>query len=81
MRYFRELQVGSVLFAVVLLPGALPKRVDARFVLAFGTDLIGVALTALRVLIVRSINPAERAPLTGPPAQVRSRRYYIIIIS
>ncbi len=93
---FRELQVGTVLLwialpqIVIVLPlGALLRRVDARWVLAFGTGLIGVAcvmatdltsqwatvdflpsqilqaigqsfaLTALIVLIVRSINPSD----------------------
>ncbi len=93
---FRELQVGPVLlaialpqFALVLPLGALLKRVDGRWVLAFGALLIGVAclqatlltsqwatgdflpsqilqaigqcfaLTALVVLVVRSINPAD----------------------
>jgi DHA2 family multidrug resistance protein len=93
---FRELQVGAVLLLialpqiVIVLPlGALLRRVDARWVLAFGTILIGVAclmatnltsqwatddflpsqilqaigqsfaLTALIVLIVQSIHPAD----------------------
>ena len=93
---FRELQVGSVLlwialpqFLIVLPLGALMKRVDARWVLGFGTALIGVAcllatnltsvwatddflvsqilqalgqsfaLTAVVVLALGSINPAD----------------------
>ena len=93
---FRELQVGAVLLLialpqlVIVLPlGWLLKRVDGRWVLAFGAILIGVAclmatnltsdwatqdfltsqilqalgqsfaLTALIVLIVSSINPAD----------------------
>jgi MFS transporter, DHA2 family, multidrug resistance protein len=93
---FRELQVGSVLLwialpqLVIVLPlGWLLKRVDGRWVLAFGAALIGVAclmatnltsawatddflasqilqalgqsfaLTALIVLAVGSINPAD----------------------
>jgi DHA2 family multidrug resistance protein len=93
---YRELQVGAVLLwialpqIVIVLPlGALLRRVDARWVLAFGAALIGVAclmatdltsqwatvdflpsqilqalgqsfaLTALIVLIVRSINPSD----------------------
>jgi DHA2 family multidrug resistance protein len=47
---FRELQVGSVLLwialpqLIIVLPlGALLKRVDGRWVLAFGAALIGVA--------------------------------------
>ena len=93
---FRELQVGDVLlwialpqFVIVCPLAVLLRRVDARWVLAFGTVLIGVAclmatdltsewatedflpsqilqaigqsfaLTALIVLIVRSINPAD----------------------
>ena len=93
---FRELQVGSVLlwialpqFVIVYPLSVLLRRVDGRWVLAFGTVLIGVAcimaadltsqwatrdflpsqilqaigqsfaLTALIVLIVRSINPAD----------------------
>jgi DHA2 family multidrug resistance protein len=47
---FRELQVGEVLLWIALpqlvlaLPlGALLKRIDARWVLAFGTGLIGIA--------------------------------------
>jgi MFS transporter, DHA2 family, multidrug resistance protein len=93
---FRELQVGAVLLwialpqIVIVLPlGALLRRVDARWVLAFGAILIGVAcltatnltsqwatndflpsqilqaigqsfaLTALIVLIVQSIHPAD----------------------
>jgi DHA2 family multidrug resistance protein len=93
---FRELQVGAVLLwialpqIVIVLPlGALLRRVDARWVLAFGTILIGIAclmgtnltsqwatddflpsqilqaigqsfaLTALIVLIVQTIHPAD----------------------
>jgi DHA2 family multidrug resistance protein len=93
---FRELQVGAVLLwialpqIVIVLPLAvLLRRVDARWVLAFGTVLIGIAclmatnltsqwatedflpsqvlqaigqsfaLTALIVLIVQSIHPAD----------------------
>jgi MFS transporter, DHA2 family, multidrug resistance protein len=93
---FRELQVGAVLLwialpqIVLVLPLAmLLRRVDARWVLGFGTILIGVAcliatnltsqwatddflpsqalqavgqsfaLTALVVLIVQSIHPAD----------------------
>jgi MFS transporter, DHA2 family, multidrug resistance protein len=93
---FRELQVGAVLlwialpqFLIVYPLALLLKRVDGRWVLAFGTTAIGVAclmatnltsqwatwdflpsqimqaigqsfaLTALIVLIVRSINPAD----------------------
>jgi DHA2 family multidrug resistance protein len=93
---FRELQVGAVLLWIALpqllivLPlGALLSRVDARWVLAFGAFLIGVAcvmatdltaawatddflasqvlqalgqsfaLTAVVVLAVQSINPAD----------------------
>jgi MFS transporter, DHA2 family, multidrug resistance protein len=93
---FRELQVGAVLLWIALpqilivLPlAALLRRVDARWVLALGTILIGVAclmatdltsqwgtddflpsqvlqavgqsfaLTALIVLIVQSIHPAD----------------------
>jgi MFS transporter, DHA2 family, multidrug resistance protein len=93
---FRELQVGAVLlgialpqFLIVLPLGALLARVDGRWVLAFGTILIGAAclmaadltsawatddflasqvlqalgqsfaLTALIVLIVSSISPAD----------------------
>jgi DHA2 family multidrug resistance protein len=93
---FRELQVGSVLlwialpqFIIVYPLAALLRRVDARWVLALGTALIGAAcimatdltsqwatedflpsqimqaigqsfaLTALIVLVVRSINPAD----------------------
>ena len=93
---FRELQVGSVLLwialpqLIIVLPlGWLLKRVDGRWVLAFGAALIGVAclmatnltsawatddflasqilqalgqsfaLTALIVLAVGSINPAD----------------------
>jgi DHA2 family multidrug resistance protein len=96
---FRELQVGAVLLwialpqIVIVLPlGALLRRADARWVLAFGAILIGVAclmatnltsqwatddflpsqilqaigqsfaltaLTALIVLIVQSIHPAD----------------------
>jgi MFS transporter, DHA2 family, multidrug resistance protein len=93
---FRELQVGAVLLwialpqLVIVLPlGMLLRRVDARWVLAFGTVLIGIAclmatnltsqwatedflpsqvlqaigqsfaLTALIVLIVQSIHPAD----------------------
>jgi MFS transporter, DHA2 family, multidrug resistance protein len=93
---FRELQVGAVLLWIALpqilivLPLAmLLRRVDARWVLAFGTVLIGVAclmatnltsqwatgdflpsqvlqaigqsfaLTALIVLVVQSIHPAD----------------------
>jgi MFS transporter, DHA2 family, multidrug resistance protein len=93
---FRELQVGAVLLwialpqIVIVLPlGALLRRVDARWVLAFGTVLIGVAclmatnltsqwatedflpsqvlqaigqsfaLTALIVLVVQTIHPAD----------------------
>ncbi len=93
---FRELQVGSVLLWIALpqLLLAVPvatmlKRMDGRWVLAFGSALIGVAclmvtdltslwatddflpsqiaqavgqsfaLTALIMLIVRSINPAD----------------------
>jgi MFS transporter, DHA2 family, multidrug resistance protein len=93
---FRELQVGSVLlwialpqFIIVYPLAILLRRVDGRWVLAFGTVLIGAAcimaadltslwatrdflpsqilqaigqsfaLTALLVLIVRSINPAD----------------------
>jgi DHA2 family multidrug resistance protein len=47
---FRELQVGAVLlwialpqFLIVLPLGALLNRVDARWVLAFGATLIGIA--------------------------------------
>lgn len=93
---YRELQVGSVLlwialpqFVIVLPLGALLSRVDARWVLAFGAILIGVAclmgtgltqdwatddflpsqilqaigqsfaLTAVVVLAVKSMNPAD----------------------
>jgi DHA2 family multidrug resistance protein len=93
---FRELQVGSVLLwialpqLIIVLPlGALLRRVDGRWVLAFGAALVGAAclmamdltsawatddflasqilqaigqsfaLTALVVLIVASINPAD----------------------
>jgi len=93
---FRELQVGAVLLwialpqiAIVLPLGALLRRIDARWVLAFGATLIGAAclmatdltsqwatvdflpsqilqaigqsfaLTALVVLIVRSIHPSD----------------------
>jgi DHA2 family multidrug resistance protein len=93
---FRELQVGAVLLwialpqIVIVLPlGALLRRVDARWVLAFGTVLIGIAclmatnltsqwatgdflpsqvlqaigqsfaLTALIVLVVQTIHPAD----------------------
>ena len=93
---FRELQVGAVLLWIALpqllivLPlGALLNRVDARWVLAFGATLVGVAclmatnltadwatddflgsqmlqalgqsfaLTAVVVLAVQSINPAD----------------------
>jgi DHA2 family multidrug resistance protein len=93
---FRELQVGAVLLwialpqIVIVLPLAvLLRRIDARWVLAFGTILIGVAclmatnltsqwatgdflpsqvlqaigqsfaLTALIVLVVQSIHPAD----------------------
>ena len=93
---FRELQVGAVLLwialpqIVIVLPLAvLLRRVDARWVLAFGTILIGIAcliatnltsqwatddflpsqvlqaigqsfaLTALIVLVVQSIHPAD----------------------
>jgi DHA2 family multidrug resistance protein len=93
---FRELQVGSVLlwialpqFIIVLPLGNLLRHTDGRWVLAFGSLLIGIAcwmatgltsawatqdflpsqilqaigqsfaLTALVVLIVRSINPAD----------------------
>jgi DHA2 family multidrug resistance protein len=93
---FRELQVGAVLLwialpqIVIVLPLAvLLRRVNARWVLAFGTVLIGIAclmatnltsqwatedflpsqvlqaigqsfaLTALIVLIVQSIHPAD----------------------
>ena len=93
---FRELQVGAVLlwialpqFLIVYPLAVLLKRVDGRWVLAFGTAVIGLAcimaadltsqwatrdflpsqimqaigqsfaLTALLVLIVRSINPAD----------------------
>ena len=93
---FRELQVGAVLlwialpqFLIVYPLAALLRRVDGRWVLAFGTTIIGVAclmaadltsqwatrdflpsqimqaigqsfaLTALILLIVRSINPAD----------------------
>ena len=93
---FRELQVGSVLLwialpqlAIALPLAALLRRIDARWVLAAGTALIGVAcwiatgltsqwattdflpsqilqalgqsfaLTALIVMIVRSINPVD----------------------
>ena len=50
MQNFRELQVGAVLLwialpqLVIVLPlAALLKRVDGRWVLAFGTTLIGIA--------------------------------------
>jgi DHA2 family multidrug resistance protein len=93
---FRELQVGAVLlwialpqFVLVLPLAELLRRVDARWVLAFGTILIGIAcliatnltsqwatgdflpsqvlqaigqsfaLTALVVLVVQSIHPAD----------------------
>jgi MFS transporter, DHA2 family, multidrug resistance protein len=93
---FRELQVGAVLLwialpqlAIVYPLAALLRRIDARWALAFGTAIIGVAcimatdltsqwatadflpsqilqaigqsfaLTALIVLVVRSINPAD----------------------
>jgi DHA2 family multidrug resistance protein len=93
---FRELQVGAVLLwialpqIIIVLPlAALLRRVDARWVLAFGTILIGIAclmatnltsqwatedflpsqvlqaigqsfaLTALIVLVVQSIHPAD----------------------
>ncbi|MEJ0093972.1 MAG: MFS transporter [Methylocella sp.] len=93
---FRELQVGAVLLwialpqIVIVLPmAALLRRVDARWVLALGSILVGVAclmatnltsewatddflpsqivqavgqsfaLTALLMLIVRSVNPAD----------------------
>jgi MFS transporter, DHA2 family, multidrug resistance protein len=93
---FRELQVGAVLlwialpqFVIVYPLAALLQRVDGRWVLAFGTAMIGAAcimaseltsqwatedflpsqivqaigqsfaLTALIVLVVRSINPAD----------------------
>ena len=93
---FRELQVGAVLlwialpqFLIVLPLGALLSRVDARWVLALGATMIGVAclmateltaawttddflasqvlqalgqsfaLTAVVVLAVQSINPAD----------------------
>jgi DHA2 family multidrug resistance protein len=93
---FRELQVGAVLLwialpqLIIVLPlGALLRRVDARWVLALGTVLIGIAclmatnltslwatedflpsqvlqaigqsfaLTALIVLIVQTIHPAD----------------------
>jgi DHA2 family multidrug resistance protein len=93
---YRELQVGTVLLWIALpqlvfvLPlAALLRRIDGRWVLAFGTAVIGIAclmatsltsqwaiddflpsqilqaigqsfaLTALIVLIVRSINPTE----------------------
>ncbi len=93
---YRELQVGSVLlwialpqFAIVLPLGWLLSRVEARWVLAFGAILIGVAclmgtgltqdwatddflpsqilqaigqsfaLTAVVVLAVKSMNPAD----------------------
>jgi DHA2 family multidrug resistance protein len=93
---YRELQVGAVLlwialpqFAIVYPLAVLLRRVDGRWVLAFGTALIGAAcivatdltsqwatwdflpsqilqaigqsfaLTALIVLMVRSINPAD----------------------
>jgi DHA2 family multidrug resistance protein len=93
---FRELQVGAVLLwialpqVLIVLPiSALLKRVDGRWVLAFGAGLIGVAcliatrltsqwatddflpsqilqafgqsfaLTALLILVVRSISPAD----------------------
>jgi MFS transporter, DHA2 family, multidrug resistance protein len=93
---FRELQVGAVLLwialpqIVIVVPlAALLKRVDARWVLALGTILIGIAclmatdltsqwatddflpsqilqaigqsfaLTALIVLVVQSIHPAD----------------------
>jgi DHA2 family multidrug resistance protein len=93
---FRELQVGAVLlwialpqFVIVVPLAALLRRVDGRWVLAFGTAVVAVAcamasnltsqwatddflpsqilqaigqsfaLTALIVLIVRSINPAD----------------------
>jgi DHA2 family multidrug resistance protein len=93
---FRELQVGAVLlwialpqFLIVYPLAALLRRIDARWAVAFGTVVIGVAcimatdltsqwatqdflpsqilqaigqsfaLTALIVLIVRSINPAD----------------------
>ncbi len=93
---FRELQVGTVLlwialpqFVIVWPLAVLLRRVDGRWVLAFGTALIGAAcvmaadltsqwatlnflpsqilqaigqsfaLTALIVLMVRSINPAD----------------------
>ncbi|PZV40103.1 MFS transporter [Mesorhizobium kowhaii] len=93
---FRELQVGAVLlwialpqFAIVLPLGFLLARADARWVLAAGATLVGIAclmaaqltsvwatddflpsqllqalgqsfaLTALVVLIVQSINPAD----------------------
>jgi MFS transporter, DHA2 family, multidrug resistance protein len=93
---FRELQVGAVLLWIALpqilivLPlAALLRRVDARWVLAFGTILIGIAclmatnltsqwatddflpsqvlqaigqsfaLTALIVLVVQTIHPAD----------------------
>jgi MFS transporter, DHA2 family, multidrug resistance protein len=93
---FRELQVGAVLlwialpqFLIVYPLSALLKRIDARWAVAFGTVVIGVAcimatdltsqwatqdflpsqilqavgqsfaLTALILLIVRSINPTD----------------------
>jgi DHA2 family multidrug resistance protein len=93
---FRELQVGQVLlwialpqFIIVIPLGALLRRMDGRYVLAFGTVLVGLAclmaaqltsvwatpnflpsqvlqaigqsfaLTALTVLLVRSIVPTE----------------------
>jgi DHA2 family multidrug resistance protein len=93
---YRELQVGTVLLwialpqLIIVLPlGALLKRVDGRWVLGFGSALIGIAclmatdltsdwatndflasqilqalgqsfaLTALIVLAVGSINPAD----------------------
>jgi DHA2 family multidrug resistance protein len=93
---FRELQVGQVLLwialpqlAIMYPLGALLRRVDGRWVLAFGSGLIGIAcimatnltsqwatgdflpsqilqaigqsfaLTALIVLVVRSINMAD----------------------
>jgi DHA2 family multidrug resistance protein len=93
---YRELQVGAVLlwialpqFAIVLPLGWLLQRVDARWVLAFGSILVGVAclmgtaltldwatddflpsqilqaigqsfvFTAIVVLAVRSMNPAD----------------------
>ena len=73
---FRELQVGAVLLWIALpqllivLPlGALLKRVDARWVLGFGTTLIGVACLMATNLTSRLGD--RRFPAVAGPAGAR----------